>query len=124
MKKILGWSLIVLIMLIIFAFFIDGIVNRNPKLHLGKDDGLVFRILAMCTISSFIFFIKNKKISFLIIGFFVSLLSYIAVFFFYIVISFLIYGDTRGLNVPLLVDQLIVSVFISLFFIKIMGQSI
>ena len=93
------------------AFIVNLLIRKFPILEFGKDHGLVFRVISTIILSILFYLIVRLKISLenVLMGCAFAFFSYLIVFLSYFFISFIIYGDNRGFNLPLLFDQLFAS---------------
>lgn len=93
------------------AFIVNLLITEFPNLEFGKDHGLVFRVISTIILSILFYLIARLKISLgnVLMGFALAFFSYLIVFLSYLFISFIIYGDNRGFNLPLIFDQLFAS---------------
>ncbi len=109
-QKIFFWIVVILYSNV---FFIDFLATHFSQLHFGKDNGLIFRIVATCLVSAIFFgVIKKRKVIGFLIGFFMGLFSYILTFIIYLITSIAVKGDNSGWDIRLIFDQLIATTII------------
>ena len=109
-RLFLLWSLVFYLL----SMSMDFIASNVGNVHVGKDNGLIFRIIATSIISSIYFFMIKKKrvLRNTIVGFLVGLLSYFLTFLCSLILSILIKNDNSGWDVRLLYYQLCATTFI------------
>ena len=87
------------------------IENKIINVSYGKDGGLSFGISSICILSSF-FFISNSKFSsnffilVMILGFLSGILGCFLSYLTFLILSYLFYGDNRGLEISLFWDMI------------------
>lgn len=82
MTRKIKFILLIILIISIIAFLEWKISTGDPNFHYGKDGG-IFRTLESILLLGSIFFVvmaKTKRILFLLLGFFVSLISSIVVY--------------------------------------------
>jgi hypothetical protein len=98
------------------VFLTNYLASLGDTFHVGKDNGLEFKIFSLCVCASLYFYILSKELRFLLAGFFVGLGIYILLFIFYMV------TDNIGWNFHFIGNHLIVAglvfIFGILFFLK------
>lgn len=89
------------------VFLANFLISKGPLVHFGKDGGLLFRIFSLCFFSSIFFYLIKNDILYIVIGFFIGLLSYLLVFFIYIITYMAIGGSSNSWVLPVVADHLV-----------------
>ncbi len=99
----------VLTVLILYSIsiVISALSDNIYSLHWGKDGGLFFRVITTSVVFGFFFSFMRKRISTFFLGLLIGIFNYFLTYQFYVLASYIQYGDNRGLNISAYYDQLI-----------------
>lgn len=100
------------------VFLTNYLASLGDTFHVGKDNGLEFKIFSLCVCASLYFYILSKKLRFLPVGFFVGLGIYILLFIFYMV------TDDIGWDFHFIGNHLIVAAMVFIFGILVFYRNL
>jgi hypothetical protein len=111
----------VLILSFISVFVIDFLSNKYVFFHFGKDNGLLFRIISLIVFTTILFFQSKQTIAVFFASVVIGFLSYFVLALLIFCLSYIIQGNHKLMNFPLLYYQLICMFIINvlaLFFLR------
>lgn len=90
-------------------------------LHFGKDQGVIFRMIAFGISTSIYFLIINNfkyRLKTIIIGLIIGFISYVIVYTIYIIVSLILNHDNSGFDIPLLFDLIFSTLIVIIIGLK------